>query len=256
MTYLTEKDYALEVALGNIPGQTLFEKYGRNSGINTNTDPQDIWNGGGDYSGFHTGSAETMEIFSSSTNDTGAGTGARTVTIFNLLDSTGASVPDVTVTLTGSTPVSLGASLYYRGGTRIKVITAGSSGYNEGELTLRHTTTTANIFATMPTIKNQTAIAAYTVPLGKTLYISRISMQLARLNGSAGSANMTFRAREHGAVFSSVISPEITNSNSYLYENSGFYIFPERTDIKVRCESVSDNATIVTSDFNGILIDN
>jgi len=256
MTYIGNKDFALEVAKGNIEGTAIFEKYGRNSDIDINSAPQDVWNGQDEYTGFPTGSAETLEIFSSKANDTSAGTGARTVTIYNLLDSTGAEMPDITVSLNGTTPVSLGAGLYYRGGSRIKVITAGSGGENKGEITLRHTTTTANIFAVMPAGRNQTAIACYTVPLGKTLYIRRMDFRMARANGSAGSVNMTFRARQHNGVFNAVVSPEITSAVEYNFSNDGYYVFEERTDVKCRCEDVSDNNTIITAEFGGYLIDN
>ena len=192
MTYISGNTlYELEVAKGNVVGHTSFEKYGKNPIVGTGT-PEDIWNGGNDYTGFPITAAETMEIFSSDATDTSAGVGARTVTIFNLLDSTGAEMPDITVSLNGTTPVSLGAGLYYRGGTRMKVITAGTSGANVGTLTLRHTTTTTNIFAVMPVLANQTAILAYTVPLGKTLYI-KASFGMSRASGAAGSAIVSLR---------------------------------------------------------------
>jgi len=255
MTFIATKEFQLEISRGNVPGMTLVDRYGKNSSISTGTDPQDIWNGGGGYSGFPTGSAETMEIFSSDAADTSAGTGARTVRISNLLDGTGAEVADVEVTLNGTTPVSLGAGTYYRGGSRIKVLTAGTSGTNAGELTLRHTTTTANIFAVMPIGFGQTAIAAYTVPVGKTLYVDRISLQMARASGAAGSATMSVRARPHGGVFNCLTTPTISNSMGYFFSSNGFFKLDARTDIKLRCEEVSDNATIVTGDFNGILVD-
>ncbi len=128
-------DMYLEAAMGNLAGVADFEKFGKNSDIDTGTDPEDIWNGGGTYTGFPTSAAETLEIFSSDAADTSAGTGARTVTIYNLLDSTGAESPSITVSLSGTTPVSLGALTYYRGGSRMKVITAGSGGENAGTLT-------------------------------------------------------------------------------------------------------------------------
>ncbi len=247
-------DFNLEVKKGNVYKHTTFDKYGRNSDIDTGT-AEDIWNGGTDYTGFPTGSAETMEIYSSDANDTVAGTGARTVTIYNLRDGTGAIMPDITVNMNGTTAVSLGAQTYYRGGTRMKVRTAGSGGENAGTLTLRHTTTTANIFAVMPIGMNQTAIAAYTVPLGYTLYIQRIAFQMARASGAAGSAFMSLRARPDGEVFQSIITPEITDSASYVWENNGFYKCEALTDIKVRCESVSDNNTIISADLGGTLVE-
>lgn len=247
-------DWEVEVARGNVSGWAVFEKYGKNPDIDTG--PEDIWNGGETFTGFPTGAAETMEIFSSSANDTSAGTGARTVTIYNLLDDTGAQLADVTVSLNGTSPVSLGAQAYYRGGTRIRVITAGSTGSNEGTITLRHTTTTTNIFAVMPIGANQTAIAAYTVPLGKTLYLNRFSTQMSRANGLAGSALVSFRVRPHGETFQAAVFPQITDSQNYTTGVKGIFAVAARTDIKVTCDSVSDANTTVTADFGGYLIDN
>jgi len=249
--------FFLAVSEGKVPFHTLLEKYGKSATIAAGSSG-DLWNGGGIYTGFPTGSPETMEIRSSSTSDTLAGTGARTVTIYNLQDSTGASMPDITVNMSGTSWVSLGAQTYYRGGTRIKVITAGSGGENAGEITLRHTTTTANIFAVMSAGKNQTSIAAYTVPLGYTLLLGRINMSMSRTNGAAGSASVSFRNRPFftDSVFNSSFSPEISNSAPYTFSNNGYYSFAERTDIKVRCDYASDNNTTITADFNGILIDN
>jgi hypothetical protein len=247
-------DLFLEMAQGTIIGHEHFDKFGKNSDIDT-ASGEDIWGGGGIYTGFPTGAAETMEVFSSDVDDTGAGTGARTVTIYNLLDSTGAQSPNITVTLNGTTPVLLGAITYYRGGTRIRVITAGSTGSNEGTLTLRHTTTTANIFAVMPVGNNQTAILAFTVPLGKTLYIHRINIQLSRASGAAGSASMSLRARQDGEVFNAIIIPEVTEASPYTAIDS-WTVVTERTDVKLRCESVSDNNTIISGEIEGVLINN
>jgi hypothetical protein len=247
--------FELEVVKGNVEGHTIVDNYGRNPDVDTGSAPEDIWNGGSSFTGFPTGSAETMEIRSNNTDDTSAGTGARTVTIYNLLDSTGAEMPDITVTLSGTTWVSLGAQTYYRGGTRIDVKTAGTDGENQGTLTLRHTTTTSNIFAKMPPYMNQTAVGAYTVPLGKTLYVNRVNFCMSRANGSPGSANITLRARKHGEVFQAKLAPEITHAHDYNFADNSYLIFEARTDIKGRIESVSDNNTIVTADIGGVLVD-
>ncbi|MCP3679416.1 MAG: hypothetical protein GY782_03760, partial [Gammaproteobacteria bacterium] len=203
--------HGLRVSQDYLTGSTTHEQDGKNPDIDIASGPEDIWNGANDYTGFPTGSAETMEIFSSDADDTSAGTGARTVKIYNLLDSSGDESADVEVSLNGTTAVSLGAIEYYRGGTHIEVLTAGSSGANEGTLTLRHTTTTANIFAVMPIGNNATAICAYTVPGGKSLYLNYMACQMARASGANGSAIMTFRARPDGGVFNTVINPTITN---------------------------------------------
>ena len=253
--FTTETPFGLFIAEGLVVGHEQFDKYGKNDSIGTGTTPEDIWHGGGVYTGFPTGSAETLEIASSDANDTSAGTGARTVKITNLIDSTGAEAADVTVSLNGTTQVSLGAGTYTRC-SRVIVLTAGSGGANAGTLTLRHTSTTANIFAVMPIGANQTFILAYTVPLGKTLYLHRINVQMSRLSGAAGTADVSFKARPFGTdgVFNTIISPTITDSSHYTFENNGYKIFTARTDIKFSVDSVSDNSTVVSGDLGGFII--
>ena len=242
----------LKLAMGEIVGQTDFFKYGKNIDIGTLSDPEDVWHGGGLYIGFPTGAAETLEIFSSDAADSSGGTGARTVSIQQLQDSTGLPMPDITLTLNGVTPVSLGAQTYRRC-TRVKVLTAGTGGANAGALTLRHTTTTTNIFAVMPVLSNQTAICAYSVPLGFTLYVDYVQMLLSRASGAAGSANVSLRARPLGEVFQTKISPTITNSSGFSHTEH-YFEFAALTDIVVRVDSVSDNLTIVSGELGGILV--
>ncbi len=255
MSRILTRDYGLEVAKGNVGGVATFEKYGKNLDLDTGSVPEDIWGGGSLFTGHPTGSAETLEIFSSDANDADGGTGARTVRIYNLLDSTGAASADVDVTLNGTTAVSLGATTYYRGGSRMKVLTAGSGGANAGGLTLRHTTTTANIFAVMPLGLNQTAICAYTVPLNKILYINRIQMQLSRRSGAAGSASMSARVRPYGGVYNALVNPEITTGSTYNHKGT-YWALEERTDLLVRADDVSDNNSIISAEFGGYLVDN
>ena len=248
------KEFKLRVAQGLVPGTAIFEKYGKNPDVTTGAAPEDVWNGGGLYTGFPTGAAETMEIFSSSGDDTLLGAGARTVLIKHLLDADGAVSPDVVVELDGMTPVALDAIPYFRGGSRMKVLTAGVDGENAGTLTLRHTTTTANIFAVLPIGRNQTAIGAFTVPLGKTLFMDRATMSMARDAAAAASADTTFRARPLGGVFNAIFSAEITTSQSWQFENNGWIEFAALTDIKMRVESVT--ATVaVAGEFSGLLVD-
>ncbi len=256
MTYISQEDFLIKIAEADsvISTRTSFDKYGKNADIDTGSTPEDVWGGGGIYTGHPTGSAEILELFSSDTNDTSAGTGARTIRVYNLLDGTGAEATDQDVILNGTTAVDVHASnTYYRGGTRMKILTAGTGGENAGNITLRHKTTTANIFAVMPIGNNQTAIATYTVPLGKTLYITRLDARMARASGAAGSATMRFCARPHGGVYNTVKNPEISHAAPYVWGNSGAYVFEARTDLKWNCDQVSDNNTIISAEFEGYL---
>ena len=247
-------DVDLERALGNIAGQQVFEKYGRNPDVDTGTLPESVWNGGGVYTGFPTGAAETMELLSSDAADAAAGTGARTVTVSNLLDEDGAVAPDITVTLNGTSAVSLGAVTYTRA-SRLTVVTAGSGGSNAGTLTLRHTTTTTNIFAVMPAGRNRTAIACYTVPTGYVLAVNRVVFRMVISGGSNASAECVFACRDFvtDGAFQSVLSPDITVSMPYEY-NNGYILFPARTDIRCDAIAASTNNSRVTAEFSGVLV--
>ncbi|MCP4262913.1 MAG: hypothetical protein GY774_36195 [Planctomycetes bacterium] len=250
-------EFELEVIKGNIPGHTWFEKYGRIDNVDRSTSkPLTIWNGGGLYTGFPD-EVETMEIRSSNGNDTSGGTGARKVLIRNLLIAGKAESADLEITLNGNSWVSLGAVEYSRC-SRMKVSEVGSLGHNVGELTLRHTTTTGNIFCVMPAEKNSTVIMADTVPAGKTLYIKKGVVKMSRANGSPGSANTTLRYREDGAnkPFVAGRDVEITNSEGYYFENSGYIVYDEKTDFKVDVEDVSDDNTIFNAEYMGFYVDN
>lgn len=248
-------NYNKAVFEGAITGVSNFNKFGRSKTLATSDPPVDIWNSLSLYTGFPT-EVETLEVFSSSVNDTDGGTGARTIEISNLLDADFNQSPNITVTLNGTTAVSLGVLTYSRA-SRVIVKTAGSINANDGEITLRHTTTIANIFAVVPIGHNQTQIFAYTVPTGKTLYIPNFKVSMTRANGTPGSAHVAVRLKEVSSnVFRSIRDMEITDAQNYEFIGDSYFIAGEKTDIKATIESVSDNGTTFTGEADGWLVDN
>jgi len=246
--------FFIEVNKGNIAGTVPFNKFGRNGDIDTGQ-TEDIWSVSSTYTGFPT-EVETLEVFSTNANDTAGGTGARDIVITNLLDASFNPMPDVYLTLNGTTPVSLGAGLYSRC-TRIVVLTAGSTGENQGNITLRHTTTTSNVFAVITPGDNQTQIFAFTVPLGKTLYIPNFTVMMTRANGSAGSANISVKGKMGtNNVWNVIRNIDITDSQSYKFDSTAYFVVSEGMDIVATINSVSDNNTRVTGEANGFLVDN
>jgi len=249
---LLADDFLNEVAVGNVSGYSIVEKFGRNGDIDIGTAPEDVWLGGGTYTGQPTsGSAETIEVFSSDAADTSAGTGARTVRLFGLDDSYDEQTVDVT--LSGVTPVATTET--WRRMFRMSVLTAGSGGQNAGTITARHTTTTANVFATISPGFNHTQIAVYTIPNNKTGYLRGLYISNALASGGNGSAQVSFRVREPGGVFQARRSFEITQASQVNLDLTGDLSLPEQTDIKWRVDSVSDNNTIVNGEFTILLVD-
>lgn len=84
---LLTSDYGSEVAQGKFENVKSGFATGRNSDIDILSAPEDIWSGGGDYTGFDCVQAERIEFFSSSSEDSGTllsqgvSTGGSTTTI-------------------------------------------------------------------------------------------------------------------------------------------------------------------------------
>lgn len=229
----------------------LVLKFGRHPSIDAADPAQDIWNGAGLYTGFPTGTPEQVEIFSSSPNDFLTGTGARTVRIFGLQSATSETYTSEDIDLDvadGTNPVT-SVNSWYRI-NRAKVLTAGANDFNEGQLTIRHVTTTANVFAVMPAGRNRTAICAYTIPFNRTGLLIDLRTRLSRANNGAGSADMVFLKKDDGLAWDTIDGYTVTNSSAPVLAFDG-YLDPliALTDIVLRCESVSANLTTIDAGF-------
>lgn len=247
---LKNDDFAFNVARGLVPNVSLFDKFGNLSVITTA--PSDVWASGGTYQGqpLSTVTPETISVFSSSANDTNtAGTGARTLRVIGLNSSWVEQTVDFN--LNGVTPVVSAGT--WRRVYRAYVLTAGTTGANEGIITIRYTTTTSTLFGIIPIGTNQTTLGSYTVPEGKSLFIKNVRIAIARTNGSAGSAVVSLRAREENSVFRARRYQTLTTSFPFEEDDAAGLVFPARTDIKVRCESFSDANTGISCLYEGYL---
>lgn len=330
---LLVSDYGTEVALGKFPETSINKKFGRNSDIDRGSVEEDIWNGGGLYTGFNCVNAEVLEFFSDNATDqgslvsSGTATGGSTTTIqdsgatfisdgvgvgdvvlndtqlvhgivssvdsetqltfydltdgievdfsFNVGDnyrvatatSTGAAVCKFSsmlddsynkfaeyVIMNGTTPVNSQGS--YLRQSRGRVILSGSSNTNDGEITGRQSVTTANVTMVIPATSGQTAICCDTVPNNETWIIKTQSIQMARANGSAGSAQVRFQTRKRGEAWQTKRFPEISQGSAYFGKDLGGIIATEFTDIRWNAQEVSDNNTIISAEFEYFVIQN
>lgn len=155
--------YLYDISEGNVTNHYPWVKNGYNGALSSLE--QDMWAVGGLW--IAPTSAMQMEILSSSANDTSTGSGARTVEIFYL---DGSLVENVEiVTLNGTTPVSTTATDIFRVNT-FRVKTVGATGYNEGNIDIRHLSDTP-IYSRIATGINRALTCVYTVPAGKVLYV-------------------------------------------------------------------------------------
>ena len=235
-------DWYQAVQEGRWPNYAMLTKFGLNSDV---TAAEDIWGGGGTYTGQPVSfTPETVNVFSSNDEDGGAGTdtGALTLRIFGLKTSSSTAYESEDITLNGTTAVT-SANTWWRI-NRAYVLTAGSTGHNIGTLTIRSTTTTANVFAVMPAQANQTQIAAWTVPAGNTAWLKRVRVATSRANAGSGTANVSIRVREPGGVYRAIRIFQMTTSAPVQYQALGGALLLAGSDIKVRADAVSGTSLI------------
>jgi len=126
------RDYFVEVAKGNVAGESLKGIVMTNDGLVAGSF-FDLWGGGATNIVWPT-AAETWEIVSDNANDSSGGSGARQVSV-SYLDDQYIEQTEV-VTLNGLTPVVLLGGDHFRP-NGAQVISSGSSRENEGEIVIR-----------------------------------------------------------------------------------------------------------------------
>lgn len=241
----------LAVVQGLFQNVSIVNKFGTNSDVDTGSVPEDVWEGGGVYTGFPDTACETMTITSSSASDAAAGTGARTVRVTGLDCSY--NQYSETVTLNGVGNVTTTGS--FRRAHTASVQSAGSGGVNAGVITFKHSISTSNIFLSMVVGRNQTNCGAYTVPAGYTAYMRSFSISINQGTATASATGYIW-TRAFGNPFRSR-RPFLVNNSFVLNDKIyGGLVFTEKSDISLRIDSVSNNNTLVTGGFDLILVKN
>lgn len=239
-------DPEIAIAKGLFEGYSIVQKFGRNGDIDTASVPEDIWNGGGTYTGFPTGAPEEFQVFSSSASDTGV------LTFTYLPATTSTAYVTATVTLNGTTPVNTGVTGYRMHTAQYN--TGSPTTFNVGTLTIRHRTTTANVFCVMPIGRSQTNVAAYTVPFGYTAHIRRLFCRV--IGSTTGIVDGALWIR--GTGMSPRLRRPFTSATADAFEELpyGGITVASQSDIQVRISSASANNLDVIAGYDIILIKN
>lgn len=204
-------------------------KFGRAAATVTG---DDIWTGSSVYP-FPAAAATTTVVSDSVEDDADkepAGTGAYTVEVQGL--DTNYNLTVQAVTMNGAGAVTLSTDLLRV--FRIKAITSGSGGTNDGNIDVLHG---ATVLATMEASLGQTFMAIYTVPADydyANLYqtYSGIARQT-----SAASADIAMQLRPVGESWQTKkIWPLSTVGTSFIPYMEPFpYRIEPKTDIRMRC---------------------
>lgn len=237
-------NFFLDVAKGLVPGHTNVFISARNPTVG-NATVEDVWDLGGTM--VYPTAGEQWELVSTSTLDTSAGTGARTVRV-NYLDDNYVEQVE-TVTMNGTTAVSLVATDAFRPRS-ITTVTAGSTGENQGTITLQFDSG-GNPRGAMLASENVSMSSHYTVPAGKTTYLISI---LEEINKNEDVTLEYRRTVGDSGVF-------ITRGKSSIYQSANKYNFQlynaisEKSDYKVT--AISNNASAAPFTFIELLeVDN
>lgn len=231
--------YLYDIAEKHISGHEAFFKLGYNNGLDTTE--EDIWDVGGTY--IFPGVAQQMKVVSSDVNDTSGGYGIQSVKVHYLDNNFGSS--SEVVVLNGSSPVYTFAQNIYRINA-LRAYTVGTSGVAIGNISVKNSGETI-IYRQINTGYTRGRGAIYTVPSGKTLYITSIAISSGH---STAGKNVRWTAR---ATYDD--ADEIVTSSGRFFmpwfelqtQDSAFHrdfeipnYFPATVDIKV--SAVSDQA--------------
>jgi hypothetical protein len=160
-----QETFWIRAAAGKVDGWERLTIFGDNTDIDTTSDPETVWSGGGLYPWLDT-AADTLDIVSTDANDTSAGTGARTVLVQGLL--AGEEVSEV-FTLNGTSAVN--GSQTFNKVNNVVVTSAGSGNTNAGEINLTTNGGSNNLLGHIQAGFSKSDQAVYTVPNNKTLFI-------------------------------------------------------------------------------------
>jgi hypothetical protein len=237
----TSEPFELQVARGQVAWHYDVHKFGFNPDIDDTLET--VWAQGGLYS--YLAAATQLSVSSSSTDDTSAGTGARTVTLSGL-DANYSEISE-TVTLNGQTAVTTTNS--YLRIFRMVVNSAGSGGENAGVIYAGTGTVTsgvpANKYATIAIGDNQTLMAIWTVPANHTAYLLQTDVTVATTqNNKYCTASLV--ARPYGEVFQ--VKDRFVKAESQTTLTYSLPLeFEEKTDIEYRAIGDSAGADIAIS---------
>lgn len=243
-------DINYEVALGNVPGVFAVNKFEFNPDIDTDTDPEDLWTNGGLW--VPPTQARVHNVVSTNANDTSAGTGARTITIFGL--NANFDLIQEELDLNGTSNVAT-TNEYIRI-YRMSVSRFGSSATNAGDITAT-AVTDATISAAIGAGNGQTEKAIYTIPNGFIGLLTQYSGFISRTAPSGANVGIGLYVRVFGAGGYTIkhrASISIDGNNPFENNFTTPIVIPSKSDVKLTCISVSDSNTGVGGGFNLIVV--
>jgi len=231
--------FYLAVQQGKVPGYSMVNKFGYNPTIGSGSF-ETIWETGDNYSWQSTD--VTVDVVSDNVNDDVAGTGARTLRIQGLDGSY--NFAEETVDMDGTTTVT--TTQEFLRVFRMSVETAGSSGNNEGTITVTYTGG-SDVAATISAGNGQTLMALYTIPAGYTGYL--LSMNIS--SGKDQEMDFKFIQRINEGSNGGFQTKQFLNvrggQTSVIF--NAINVIPEKSDIYVSGKGSSTSSASASFDL-------
>jgi len=252
MAYLSNLDPFLEaVRTGKYAGKTCYDYSAH--GINPDVDtaaPEDVWGQGGTFVPPTT--ARLHNIVSTDINDDGApvGTGARTITIYGI---TVAGLVSETVTMNGTTNVATANSYYdiYL----MENATVGSGGTNAGVITATAQTDATVTNAILIGQHNSSMRAIRYIPTGFTGYLFDWNTSFYQSTAGYTAEVGIFMKYSGGVWICHGVNTLVAQGNSAVARTfKPPMVIPAENWVKLMALTVSNNNTVVSGEFNLLIV--
>lgn len=238
----------LEVALGKYEGYASQNRSGIvtiASAFAEGSGEQDVWRGGGAYTGFPTGATDTASFVSTDAGDTGI------VAYRYLASSTDTSYTPAAITLNGTTPVNTAHQVYRL--NAMQYASGSASAANAGQISVYRTSTAANVFSIIKAGYGLSVMLTVTIPAESTGLIRDISVHVDKRVPSVVTGVIWMRPLNGSPTLSRPFS--VSDTDPYLDSVFGGLALAAGTDIIIRILSCTADNTIVTATANGLLVD-
>jgi hypothetical protein len=243
--------WGIQVSDGSIPGVAYIEKFGMNTDVDANKET--IWDGGGIYA--YQPTATPISVTSDApTFDLPGGTGARSVEVQGLDGDYNLVTETIFLGAVGTQPF---LRIF-----RVKVALSGSEGINHGNIFIRCQVTNVVLaqigldgIGSNAAGRGQTFMALYTIPAGKTGYLTQWTVGAGKANTDAIATFMVRNTLLVGDGAWNARDIITVSATTYSKDYKIPMQIPEKHDIEVRAYS-SINNSLVSSSFNLIIVDN
>lgn len=245
-------DTAVGLGLLSDVGFTRVAALGNNPDVDqlaSITAPEVIWPNGGSHPRMTV--ATSLEAVSTSTSDTAAGTGARTIAVVGL-DGDYNAISAI-VTMNGTTAVAIPTQFIAINFMRL--VTAGSTEVNQGTISIRDSGG-GTVRSVMQAFYGFARQAIYTVAAGHTLEVVSLFASLINAGGVDKNVTIANNLRFQNGTNLVVLEFSISQTTPYRHDGVPGIIIPEKAEFSLQATFSATNDVNVSAGFLGKLYNN